>query len=167
MSCVGEMVGRSKGKVAERDVAALLADWWGSLEPGCSFIRTPLSGGWQSQAPTVRAEFRACGDIMTTARRFPWCIEVKRREGWAWHPLLAGKASPVLGWWVQAMRDASLAQLAPMLWFRRNREPWYVMLDAVPQGVARRHLKRLPSDTVLLPAVALLAVQPEVLLSKS
>lgn len=31
---------RAKGKEAEREVAALLAAWWGQLEPGCKFKPT-------------------------------------------------------------------------------------------------------------------------------
>lgn len=157
---------REKGKVAEREVAALLAEWWAPLEPGCSFLRTPMSGGWQ--APAVRAEFRACGDIMTTAKRFPWCVEVKRREGWAWGPLLAGRPSPVLKWWAQASRDATAAGLGTMLWFRHNNESWWVMLRAeelLVSLIPQRYVIFLGAGEVLVHSVALLAVQPERLLS--
>lgn len=130
---------RLKGKVAEREVAHLHEAWWGSLEPGCRFVSTPQSGGWS--APTVRAEFRASGDLMTTATRFPFCVEVKRREKWSLEWLQAGKASPVWGWWRQAQRAAVEAELEPVLWFRRSREPWWVLVRA---GFADERLPFVP-----------------------
>ena len=153
---------REKGKIAEREVAALLERWWRLLEPDCRFVRTPQSGGWHGA--DVRAEFRAAGDIMTTAARFPWCIEVKRREGWAWTPLLAGKASPIWKWWEQTCRDATVVSLLPMLWFRHNREPWTILLVRPPPIVHSRFVTRLRGDLVLVRADALLAVQPALLL---
>lgn len=65
---------------------------------------------------------------MTTARRFPFAVEVKRREGWSWRELLAGRRSPVWGWWDQACKQADEAHADPMLWFRHNREEWTVMM---------------------------------------
>lgn len=139
---------RTKGKVAEREVAHLHEAWWGSLEPGCRFVSTPQSGGWS--APTVRAEFRASGDLMTTATHFPFVVEVKRREGWSLDRLRSGGASPVWGWWRQAQREARELGLEPALWLRRSREPWRVLLRAtfadervelVPE--LRWHLRRL------------------------
>ena len=117
---------RQKGNGAEREVAAHMQKWWGRYEPAVQFIRTPLSGGWASA--TAREAFRASGDLMTTSRRFPFCIEVKRREGWSYERLHAGRASPVWGWWRQTVKAAAEVGLAPMLWFRQNRGPWYVML---------------------------------------
>lgn len=119
---------RAKGSAAELDVAARLQEWWRQVEPGCRFKRTPLSGGWGTGDD--RAGFRASGDLMTTAERFPWAIEVKRREGWAWKPLLAGGKSPVWGWWLQAQAAAGECGLLPMMWLRHNREPWHVMVRA-------------------------------------
>ena len=119
-------MGSQKGKVAEREVAKLFCAWWQRVEPGCSFVRTPLSGGWSS--PQVRVEYRACADLMTTATRFPFGVEVKRREGISLDWLREGKPSPAWDWWRQAQRQASEAKLAPMLVFRRSREPWLAML---------------------------------------
>lgn len=120
--------GRVKGSVAEREVAALLAAWWRPLEPSTEFVRTPLSGGWSS--PTVRGGFRASGDIMTTSPTFPFTVEVKRRESFAWATLLAGRASPVWGWWAQATKAAREQGGHPMLWLKRNGERWRVALPA-------------------------------------
>jgi len=157
---------RDKGNIAEREVAALLTTWWGAHEPDVKFVRTPGSGGWQ--VAQVRAEFRACGDIMTTSATFPWCVEVKRREAWSWDTLLAGRKSPVWKWWEQAQRDATSAGLKPMMWFRHSREAWAIMLHAEPVGVHGRfvtELREAPARAVLVhPAAALLAVEPKYLL---
>lgn len=123
------MNGRQKGNRAELQVAALLEGWWERCEPGCKFVRVPSSGGWGT--PLLRSEFRVSGDVATTAKKFPWVVEVKHRESWSWERLLAGKPSPVWGWWAQARRQASEMSLAPMLWFRRNREGWSVMSDSL------------------------------------
>ncbi len=117
---------RAKGATAERDVAARLQGWWAQIEPGCRFAKTPLSGGWGG--PGLRAGFSASGDLMTTAKRFPWTVEVKRREGWSWKTFLAGKPSPVWGWWRQAQTQADEMGIEPMLWFRKSREPWRVLV---------------------------------------
>lgn len=118
--------GRSKGSIAEREVAALCKAWWDAVEPEAEFVRTPLSGGWHG--PTVRREFQASGDLMTTAKRWPFTVEVKRRERWAEAPFRAGRASPVWGWWSQCCRSAAEGDGEPMLWMRRNRTPWLVMV---------------------------------------
>lgn len=120
--------GRNKGNRAEREVAEFLQKWWRRLEPECRFVRTPGSGGWQG--PEVRAEFLASGDLMTTAQRFPFCVEVKRREAWVEKTVRAGRSSPVWGWWRQAQREAKEIDRLPMLWFRANRQPWIVMVPA-------------------------------------
>jgi hypothetical protein len=158
-------VSRDKGNVAEREVAGALTEWWAPYEPSVRFVRTPLSGGWG--APAVRSEFRACGDIMTTSPTFPWCVEVKRREAWSWDTLLAGKASPVWGWWERAQVDATTAKLAAMMWFRHSREPWSIMLSAAPPGVHARFVTDLGRGVLVSPAAALLAVDPKYILSVS
>lgn len=118
---------RTKGKVAEREVAALMQTWWTQIEPEARFVRTPMSGGWG--APAVRTEFRASGDLMTTSSIFPFTVEVKRREGWNMKWFAAGKMSPVWGWWRQSQVQAKELGKEPMLWFRRNRQPWLVLIS--------------------------------------
>jgi Holliday junction resolvase len=127
---VGGVNGRQKGARAEREVAGLLAGWWGKIERGCEFVRVPSSGGWAT--PKLRGDFRVSGDLATTAKKFPWVVEVKHREQWTWERLLAGKPSPVWSWWKQAERQAAEMKLDPMLWFRRNRETWSVMAPLLP-----------------------------------
>ena len=111
---------RSKGKVAEREVAKMLQEWWRQVEPDCQFVRTPCSGGWST--PQVRTDFRASGDIMTTATAWPFTVEVKRREAWSPRNLIEGRRSPVWGWWKQSQREAIELNCEPMLWLRRNAE---------------------------------------------
>lgn len=117
---------RRKGAEGERETAELLQKWWSRLEPGCIFKRTPLSGGWAS--PEARAGFKTSGDVITTAERWPWCVEIKRREGWSFDSLIAGHArSPVYGWWEQARTAAREIGAAPLLLFRQSRQPWYAL----------------------------------------
>lgn len=168
--------GRAKGSVAEREVAALLAAWWRGIEPTAEFVRTPLSGGWSS--PTVRGGFRASGDIMTTSPSFPFVVEVKRREAFAWGTFLKGRKSPVWEWWEQACRAADEQGGTPMLWLRHNGESWRIVLpgDASPAFrldaiVPRRFLYgKIPSrglrpDVMVFAANAVLAVSPALFLS--
>jgi hypothetical protein len=118
--------GNPKGKKGEREVARLLERWWSSYEPGAKFVRTPQSGGWHG--PDMRVEFKASGDIMTTATRFPFSVEVKRGQAWSWRELFAGRKSPVWAWWRQALGQGKESGLEPMLWFRKNRQPWHVLI---------------------------------------
>jgi len=133
---------RQKGSVAEREVAKLCAVWWARIEPGCEFTKTPLSGGWST--PKLRGEFKVAGDLVTTATQWPFTVEVKRREGWAPANLERGRASPVWAWWLQAQKAALEEKRVPMLWLRRSREAWRVM---VPQAFATMRLLG-PSMTV-------------------
>lgn len=128
---------RSKGKKAEREVAALVQEWWRRLEPECIFRTTPASGGLRGAfGHHDAAAFNMAGDLMTTAERWPFVVEVKRRERWNYDRLASGASSPVLGWWAQCVRDAVAQGGRPMMWFRRSREPWSVALDArVAQAV--------------------------------
>ena len=117
--------GRPKGSKAEIEIAKKLKAWWSPFEPA-EFVRTPLSGGWGGK--DLRAGFRASGDVMTTAEKFPFTVEVKRREGWAWSTLLAGRASPIWGYWAQAVGQAKEQGGIPLMFFRKNREAWFLML---------------------------------------
>ena len=146
---------RAKGVSAEREVARLIEAWWSQAEPGCRFVRTPQSGGWHGSE--VRAAFRASGDLMTTAQRFPFCIEVKRRESWSERELRAGRASPVWAWWQQTCDAANELHAAPMMWFRASRRPWWVMTSllhpAFPEHSPARRLGHvMPWDSYEWPA---------------
>lgn len=117
-----------KGPRGELEVRDLFAAWWAHVEPETKFVRTPRSGGWHASA-----EFRAAGDLMCTpGSRFPYCVEVKRREGWSEERFLEigpPRPSPVWKWWEQARRDArKIGGVYPLLAFRKNRRPWLGML---------------------------------------
>ncbi len=130
---------RPKGARAELEIAELLRAWWDPLEPGCIFKRTPGSGGWSS--PQARAEFRTSGDLVTTARRFRFCVEVKRREQWSDATLLAGRKSPVWKWWKQACKAAlESGGDTPLLIFRRSRRPWMAMVSVYAWSASARSL---------------------------
>lgn len=118
---------RGKGKKGEREVAKLIEPWWQKLEAGCRFVSTPQSGGWQ--APEVRSSMKMCGDLCTTAKRFPFCIEVKRRERFGWKAVFEGRRSPVWTWWKQCCDAAKLQGDVPLLLFRKNKEPWWAIQD--------------------------------------
>lgn len=119
------MLGRAKGSKAEIEIAKRLKAWWSTFEPA-EFVRTPLSGGWGGK--DLRAGFRASGDVMTTSEKFPFTVEVKRREGWAWSTLVAGRKCPVWGYWEQAVGQAKEMGGIPLLFFRKNREDWHLIL---------------------------------------
>lgn len=57
---------------------------------------------------------------MTTAERFPFAVEVKRREGWSPKNFVGGMKSPVWGWWLEAQFEALELGAEPMLWVRKN-----------------------------------------------
>lgn len=161
--------GREKGKVAEREVAGIIQPWWQQLEPDKLFVRTPQSGGWQGAE--VREEFQASGDLMTTAKMFPFAVEVKRREGWYMQSLLEGLRCPVWGWWDQTQKAAIEMNKQPMLWLRKNRMEWHVMMGEMPTAFckpvrawSRMELLRVGSWRVhptLYLASDVLAVKPD------
>lgn len=119
---------RRKGATAEREVAALLAAWWTSdNDPKVKFKRTPLSGGWGGAEG-----FDVAGDVITNSRTFPFCVEVKFREGFELDNVLKGRRSPVWKWWAQACADAKKTKRQPLLFFRKSPAPfekteWYVL----------------------------------------
>lgn len=127
----------SKGRGGELEVRDLLLAWWQQVEPGVKMVRTPASGGWHAAT-----EFAASGDLMVNpGSKFPWSVEVKRREGWSPARFVAGFKSPVWGWWLQACRDGARLGKPPMLWVRRSRAEWIVLVplgQAVQAGVDPR-----------------------------
>lgn len=129
--------GNAKGGRAEREVAAYLQQWWRRFESSAEFARTPKSGGWRKDL-NIAAHFKACGDIMTTAKRFPFCVESKWHERWSIDRVIDGKTGPHWDWWAQAVAAAAKQQdSVPMMWIRRARVrrtresfPWLVWLPA-------------------------------------
>lgn len=125
--------GNAKGGRAERAVAGILQAWWRRRETTADFVRTPKSGGWRKDT-TARVHFKACGDVMTTADNFPFCVEVKWRENWGVDNLLHGKPTPPWSWWIQCVEAADEQGSVPMMWMKRNKLrigeefPWLVWL---------------------------------------
>jgi hypothetical protein len=96
------------------------------------------------------------GDLMTTAKQFVWSIEVKRREGWSFENVRAGKASPIWGWWEQATRQGAESGKRPMLWFRQSRGEWWVLVSGLVTG------EWIPTRNVtLVKAAQILRTQPK------
>lgn len=125
------MNSRSKGVRGELEVAKILKEWFAPIAPDAEWVRTPCSGGWGGHCETnqrARAELKASGDIMCTYPDFPFCVEVKRGESWSLTRLINCRSSPVWKWWRQCQREAEEIHRVPMLWFRHNRESWYVMI---------------------------------------
>lgn len=152
---------REKGARAEREVAALLVGWWCRREPGTRFVRSPGSGGWATA--DVRAEFRASGDLMTTAAEFPWSVEVKRRERFVLSRVAEGRQSPVWRWWWQACGAAHEAGVRPMLWLRASRAPWVVVLsdsEPIDRALGGRYRRVQWQRVVMVDAEALLQSDP-------
>jgi hypothetical protein len=113
---------RRKGSSNELAIAKLFKEWWQKGE----WARTPSSGGWATK--DVREGFRTCGDIITTATDFPFCVEAKKQEGWHLEQLLTADKSLLYKWWDQAV-DETPEGLVPMVVFNRNHLERLVMLD--------------------------------------
>lgn len=120
--------GRAKGSKAELQVAKLLKDFWDPLEVA-EWKRVPLSGGWGGSSE-ARLGFKTAGDITTTAKRWPFSVEVKHRQNWNMENVLAGKKSPVWGWWEQARTQGAESDMKPLLFFRKNNQDWSLMFSA-------------------------------------
>lgn len=117
---------RPKGQRGELAVAKLLQEWWQQLEPNATFQRSPGSGGFATSRK-LSADFNLHGDIVTDAKRFPFCVEVKNREEWKPEDLTRDNPkSAVWDWWLQCQRDAKAANKIPLLIFKKNHVPWNV-----------------------------------------
>jgi len=112
--------GRKKGQAAERKLAKLFADWWGS-----DFARTPLSGGFATAK--FREDWNACGDLVTPDSTFPFCVESKKVEGWKLEQLLTSDKTLIHQWWKQTVEETPEGK-KPLLVFTRNRAPLFAMM---------------------------------------
>ncbi|MCF6205304.1 MAG: hypothetical protein L3J47_00220 [Sulfurovum sp.] len=106
---------KRKGSSQELKLAKAFQKWWGEGQ----FARSPGSGGWGR--PQNRDGFNASGDIITTARDFPWCIEIKHVEGWTLDQLLLNEGCMIHGWWQQTVEETPVL-LRPLLLFKKNRQ---------------------------------------------
>lgn len=116
-----------KGNGGEREVSKLLQGWWQTEFPGITFARTPQSGGWVKNQSTQG--FNLYGDVISTDPNFPFSVEVKRDESWNLAQLQKRcPTSPLWDWWLQCQADAAKSNKLPLLFFRKNRQPWYVWI---------------------------------------
>jgi len=111
---------RDKGARGEGQVCTLLKTWWGS-----DFARTPSSGGFKTKK--FREDWNAEGDIVTPDETFPFSVEVKWQEEWSLDQLLTAPKTKIWDWWEQAKRETASDKL-PLLVFKKNRNPWFVMM---------------------------------------
>lgn len=112
--------GRKKGQTAERKLAKLFAEWWGS-----DFARTPLSGGFATAK--FREDWNACGDLVTPDKTFPFCVESKKVEGWTLEQMLTSDKTLMHKWWEQCVGETPEGKI-PLLVFTKNHAPLYAMM---------------------------------------
>lgn len=154
----GRKNSRTKGNRAELDVAEMFSRWSGE-----TVRRTPGSGGWSN------AKFGVTADLVCANKAFPYHVEVKHREGWTLDDLVTGVRrehdKSIVQWWKQCVescprfgnrKDRPLTK-EPMLVFRRNRQPWLLMVRSsldTPGGVGVGHFElpyaSCPSVKVML-----------------
>lgn len=112
--------GRKKGQTAERKLAKLFSDWWGS-----EFARTPLSGGFATAK--FREDWNAAGDLVTPDKSFPFCVESKKVEGWTLEQMLTSDKTLIHKWWEQTLKETPEGR-TPLLVFTKNRAPLFAMM---------------------------------------
>ena len=130
---------RAKGNRGELDVATAFSRWCG--EP---VRRTPGSGGWGGAR-----EFGTKADLVCANPIFPFHVECKHREKWVLDDLVTGVRRDhdrsVVRWWEQCVtscpsvltKQGRRPSKVPLLAFRRNFQPWLVMVQA--EHVDLRH----------------------------
>lgn len=110
---------RDKGCNFERDVSWFVSLWWWGTPRAIS--RTPMSGGWHK---TI-----AAGDLISEVDPMPLSIECKCAQDWHYGELFNKGWSTLGGYWEQCVGDASHQQKHPMLVFKSNGTPVYVMME--------------------------------------
>jgi hypothetical protein len=150
----GRKNSRVKGNRAELDVADMFSRWCGEV-----VRRTPGSGGWSN------AKFGVTADLVCANKTFPYHCEVKHREHWVLDDLVTGVRKEhdksIVQWWKQCVDscpktgkvgddDRELAK-EPLLVFRRNRQPWLVMISesATVQGGVGVGLFEVPCSPLI------------------
>lgn len=140
---------RVKGTRAELDVAEMFSRWCGEV-----VRRTPGSGGWSN------AKFGVTADVVCANKAFPYHVECKHREHWVLDDLVTGARrehdKSIVQWWKQCVESCPKSRRfhgsgdveldkEPLLVFRRNRQPWLVMMRSeldspAPVGVGHFEL---------------------------
>lgn len=133
----GRKNSRRKGNRGELDVAEAFSKWCGE-----HVRRTPGSGGWSGSQ-----DFGTTADLVCKKKAFPFHVEVKHREGWVLDDLVTGARKDhdksIVQWWNQCWDTCpkivgkngyTRLKKEPMLVFRRNRQPWLVMVRTTPES---------------------------------
>ena len=129
---------KRKGSSFELKTSKEFQKWWGKGE----FCRSPGSGGWGR--PQHKQGFNASGDIITTNRDFPWCLECKNQEGWSLDQLLLNDGCIIHSWWEQTV-DETPDDLTPMLIFKKNRQkPMVMVFTDVQESFGALLIDKLP-----------------------
>lgn len=116
---------RAKGAAGERELAGLIQDWAGvRLVRNLEQVR---NGGHDlivhpDETGPVADAFRCLA------------IEIKRHA--------EAKPAQIMGWWQQAVNQASVARKLPVLAYRANRRDWRVI---VPLSMINRNLSTNPA----------------------
>lgn len=143
---------RAKGNRAELDVAEMFSRWCGEV-----VRRTPGSGGWSN------AKFGVTADLVCPNPAFNLHVEIKHREKWTLDDLITGVRhehdKSVVQWWRQCVESCPKIEdkanriddrgrvtllKEPLLVFRRNRQPWLLMVRSgldTPGGVGVGHFE--------------------------
>ncbi len=126
---------RRKGRRGEVEVASLLSKWL-----GLDLKRTPMSGAmWGYPSDIIPSSASEVSD-------FPFLIEVKLQEGWDLTSFVSGKDVVFKGWIKQVEDEVDrLKKPFYMLFFRKNRFPWFV---AIP-------ISQVKDPEILLPRLYL------------
>lgn len=157
---------RVKGSRGELDVAQMFSRWSGEV-----VRRTPQSGGWSN------ARFGVTADLVCANKAFPFHVEVKHREGWVLDDLVTGNRrehdKSIVQWWKQCVgscpvlkgkKGGALFQKKPLLVFRRNRQPWLVMMrwvECVHEDAAKFTLPyAMVPDVSVMPLAVFLDLEP-------
>jgi hypothetical protein len=69
-------------------------------------------------------------DVVTSDKSFPFSVEVKWQENWCLDQLLTSEVCKPWQWWEQCVDEAP-RNMIPLLVFKRNRQPWLYMIDAL------------------------------------
>lgn len=115
---------RRKGASFENKLAKKFAKWWPG---GHEFKRTPMSGG-----SALKEGWDLAGDITTTAKDFPWHLELKNAPGsfQGLHQFYTAPKGQLWKWLNQAQDDAPNGKI-PLLIFNRFDQPTYCAVKLI------------------------------------
>ena len=120
---------RQKGARAEADLKKKLRE-----ATELNFQRTPGSGA-------LNETHKLKGDIYIPNEKNKFCIEVKHyKDDHLTSKILTSKEPQLITWWEQAVRQANLVEMCPLLFFKHDRSKWFTMFrhtDIMPYGYSK------------------------------